>query len=262
MPIPAGSRSCIRVSLALLAIAFTAALAAAPNQWTRIGPEGGQILLLAVDPQNPSTLYAESCAGIFTSLDAGATWTTGDSGLPLLPCPGLPVPSQSFVLDPSHTGTAWVSAGCGIYKTTDGGANWTPILRSTSYCTNALMIDSRTPPNLYRIDGDAMFKTTDDGSNWTQIRSGAQTTMAVDPQNPDTLYAAGASGLFSFTVQSPDSGSPQVQKRGPDSSRHSKPVSPRGAANPGCSRLLGGFLGVFAKSLTKSHSCASRFYTP
>ena len=42
------------------------------NQWTSIGPEGGSISKLSVDPTNPSILYAGTQqAGVFNSLDGG-----------------------------------------------------------------------------------------------------------------------------------------------------------------------------------------------
>src|SRR5579862_2802115 len=59
-----------------------------PNVWTRLGPEGGSILALAIDPQSPSTVYA------------------GTAG------PGTTI----------YGGTEY---GNGVFKSTDGGANWT-----------------------------------------------------------------------------------------------------------------------------------------
>ncbi len=35
------------------------------NEWTNVGPEGGIVRFLAVDPQNPSTVYAATRAGMF-----------------------------------------------------------------------------------------------------------------------------------------------------------------------------------------------------
>jgi hypothetical protein len=51
--------------------------------WTSIGPDGGQIRALAIDPTAPSTLYAGTQGGgVFRSLDGGAP------GAPSMPaCP-------------------------------------------------------------------------------------------------------------------------------------------------------------------------------
>ncbi|MBI2568930.1 MAG: hypothetical protein HYV63_18065 [Candidatus Schekmanbacteria bacterium] len=55
-------------------------LAAAPGRaassyWTPIGPYGGRVLCIAVDPANPAVRYAGTNAGIFKSTDAGTTWS-------------------------------------------------------------------------------------------------------------------------------------------------------------------------------------------
>ena len=49
------------------------------NLWTSIGPDGGMVTSLAIDPQNPKTIYAgtagyngDSGGGIFRSTDGGA----------------------------------------------------------------------------------------------------------------------------------------------------------------------------------------------
>src|SRR5262245_17208393 len=44
------------------------------SQWAVFGPVGGSISTLAVDPQNPSTIYAAAGVGMFKSVDGGANW--------------------------------------------------------------------------------------------------------------------------------------------------------------------------------------------
>jgi len=53
--------------------------------WTPIGPYGGNISSLAIDPQNPATLYAairdgysSVQMGVFKSTDGGGSWTRYD----------------------------------------------------------------------------------------------------------------------------------------------------------------------------------------
>ena len=44
--------------------------------WTPIGPEGGTVRVLAVDPTNTSTLYiGTETGGVFKSTDGGANWS-------------------------------------------------------------------------------------------------------------------------------------------------------------------------------------------
>ena len=57
-------RKVLLIGLLTLLIASQAGpVSAGPNIWTSIGPEGGVILALAIDPTTPSTLYAGTYGG-------------------------------------------------------------------------------------------------------------------------------------------------------------------------------------------------------
>lgn len=185
------------VLLAFLAIALAGTLFAGRNQWTPVGPEGGAVAALAADPQNPSTVYAATCAGVFKTVDGGANWSAVNSGLPGIDCqigPGI------LAVDPQNTGTVYVSSGNQIFKTTHGGASWNAI--STPKVTAALqvlLIAPSNPNTLYTSDGSEIFKSTDGGATWAQTGSGTGFPLALDPQNQDTLYANMSGGLFKTT---------------------------------------------------------------
>ena len=51
--------------IVLAVLLGTGTLRAGINVWTSIGPEGGQVFALAIDPQNPSTVYAGTAGGVF-----------------------------------------------------------------------------------------------------------------------------------------------------------------------------------------------------
>ena len=88
-------------AMLLVAIAATTPepLQAGDNAWTRIGPEGGAIGALAVDPQNLNTIYAAPMTGstgaVFKSTDGGSTWM---STAPL-PCCSAVVVVNVLVID-------------------------------------------------------------------------------------------------------------------------------------------------------------------
>ena len=185
------------IRIALIAIALSLTLSAGTNVWTSIGPEGGIVRSLAVDPRNPSTVYAATpLSGIFKTTDGGASWTHLGSA---------PIPesfdSRSLAID--SEGTVYV-AGCpGVFRTTDGGASWTALslrLDPIHGCLVSLAIDSQNPGTLY-AGGPGIFKTTDGGSSWTQVNSSSGiSVLAIDPQNPETIYAVGATAATSFDV--------------------------------------------------------------
>src|SRR5262244_964209 len=84
------------------------------------------VLGLAIDPANPSTLYAGT-DGIFKSTDAGATWTHLTNGIP----PDINIIGAHKVMgvDPAVPSTLYVVGGNGegAYRSTDSGASWTQI---------------------------------------------------------------------------------------------------------------------------------------
>lgn len=87
------------------------------SHWVSIGPEGGTVLALAVDPRSPSTIYAGCNGGIFKSENGGSSWApTGLGGPKVL----------ALVLDPTRTLTLYAGTNKGIFKSTDGGSTWTP----------------------------------------------------------------------------------------------------------------------------------------
>src|SRR5262249_4695575 len=106
------------------------------ESWNRIGlglPDSH--IELAIDPQNPNTLYAGTDYGLFKSTDAGAGWSPVNSGLPLFEIgpPPFPTGSTSFhadsvIVDPQQPDTVYAlisnSFGSTVFKTTNGGASW------------------------------------------------------------------------------------------------------------------------------------------
>src|SRR5579864_1409967 len=192
--LPIGNKA---IRIALIAIALSVTLSAGTNVWTSVGPEGGSVLSLAVDPRNPSTVYAAApAAGIFKTTDGGASWTHIGSE-PIRKSSGL----LSLAID--SAGTVY-AAGCpGVFKTTDGGASWSAInlyVDTFHGCLQSLAIDSQNPGTLY-AGGPGIFKTTDSGSSWTQVNSSyGISVLAIDPQNPETIYALGATAPTSFDV--------------------------------------------------------------
>src|SRR5262249_6560676 len=141
-------KSNTRWALALVLVLFVMHLPTAfagTDKWTSIGPFGGKVQALAIDPQNPDIAYAGTRTGMFKTTNGGISWSGMDSAIVAL----------SFAIDPRTAGTVY-AGGYGVFKSTDGGTNWTaPDSTWPSYSTgqyvrvNALPIDPQNPTTLY-----------------------------------------------------------------------------------------------------------------
>lgn len=187
------------------AIVFTlgpaAPVQAGLNAWTSNGPTFTAIRAIATDPLTVGPVYAASeGAGMFKSLDGGASWAPINTGLTGLSVRTVVINSQ--VPDTLYVGTA----GSGVFTSTDGGTTWTPA--STGLLNpnvNALVIDPQTPSILYAgTVGSGVFKSTNAGATWapssTGLGNARVAALAIDPQTPTTLYAGTTdSGVFRST---------------------------------------------------------------
>lgn len=124
------------------------------------------ITSLAIDPQNPTTLYAGNAlpgGGVFKTTDGGASWNAVNFGPP----DGGVI---ALAINPQDPGTIYASTW------------W-----------------NRVFPN-----NSGMLKSTDGGTNWMAVNSGLTTlsvsTLATDTQSPGTVYAGTSDGsVFAMT---------------------------------------------------------------
>lgn len=166
---------------------------------------------LAVDPQNPSIIYAGSYNDIFKSTDGGATWKTSGSGLPASCCVIL----RSFSIDPRNSNHVYAVTGLGIFQSINQGASWRAVyLYSHPFSDpqfTAMTMDPQDSSTLYGLAAgpvSGIFKSTDGAASWNAVNSGLPPTpngafhvisLVIDPQDSSTAYAGTWSGLFKTT---------------------------------------------------------------
>ena len=87
-----------------------------PVTVSRVGPEGGMMNSIAIDPSDSNTVYAASSDnGVFKSADGGTTWSYS----------GLNGGIFQILIAPQSPGTVYAVAGArGIFKSLDAGATW------------------------------------------------------------------------------------------------------------------------------------------
>jgi photosystem II stability/assembly factor-like uncharacterized protein len=167
--------------------------------WTPMGPGGGSIIALVIDPATPTTLYAGTADKVFKSIDGGATWQAASAGLP-------DAAVRALAVDPTAPSTLYAGTdSTGVFKSLDGGATWQAASSGlTDPVVRALALDPATPTTLYAGTDAGVFKSLDGGATWQAASMGLTdlgiTALAISPATPATLYAATLSaGVFTTT---------------------------------------------------------------
>ncbi|HEX5460187.1 MAG TPA: hypothetical protein VFX20_09465 [Steroidobacteraceae bacterium] len=200
-------------SLAVL----TAAAAAVPAtdltsalHWRSVGPYlGGRVTSLAGVPGEPSLFYmATAGGGVWKTGDYGHNWQnisdkyfqTGSVGAIAI------APSNPKVIY-AGTGDSAIRntflTGDGMYKSTDAGKTWSRIGLENTEVISWIIVDPSDPDVVYVAamghvwapnPERGVFKTTDGGRTWKKIlyvnEDTGAATLAMDPKNPQVLYAA------------------------------------------------------------------------
>ncbi|MGD9141568.1 MAG: FlgD immunoglobulin-like domain containing protein [bacterium] len=184
-----------------------AALSAA---WVERGPTniGARVSDIVFHPVNTQVIYAAiSSGGVLRSDDGGASWTPITDDLPVITIGAIAIDPEDP--DVIYVGTGEANAqsfswfGMGLYKSTDAGATWTyKGLEETRYIAR-IVVDPANPERVWVAGTGALFGTNpergiyrslDAGESWELVLavsdSTAGTDVAVDPERPDTVYAA------------------------------------------------------------------------
>ena len=186
-----------------------------PAPWRAIGPLniGGRTLALALNPMNPSTIYAGSASGgLWRSTTGGVgeqAWQPIRTGFPVLGVAAIAIaPDDSNTI---YIGTGEVygspstfpgvsvrttrgSYGIGILKTTDGGATWAKSLDwlyNQQRGVQKIRIDPQQPSTVWAATTEGVYKSNDAGARWQlSLAVVMATDIAINPLRPDTVFAA------------------------------------------------------------------------
>lgn len=175
-----------------------------------IGPAvtSGRVIAFAVDPNDRARYFiAVASGGVWKTVNAGTTWT------PVFDNYGS-YSIGAIALDPKDTSVVWVGTGernsqrsvgygDGVYKSEDGGRSFRKVGLEKSEHIGRIAIDPRDSKVVYvaaqgplwSAGGDrGLYKTTDGGKTWKTVLSVSENTgvtdVALDPSNPDIVYAA------------------------------------------------------------------------
>jgi photosystem II stability/assembly factor-like uncharacterized protein len=148
------------------------------RHWSQITPDSHSVTGLALDGGDPDVLYAATVAGLYRSVDAGATWTLAAfEGSRLV----------AVAIDPRNPATFFVAVeppeGFGVpllWKSSDHGVTWVETPRpETSPGVEAgaprFVFDPAHPGTVYLFfiasyfTPVALFRSTDGGASWSEL---------------------------------------------------------------------------------------------
>jgi len=169
---------------------------------------------LVVDPSNPQTLYAGvGCmdddislpGNVFKSTNGGHTWQMLGSVSP-------DAPVTRLALYPGDPQKVYALGYGGVFCSADGGATWDRVNETikaavyTFFYEHAFAPDD--PQTMYAgTYAGGILKSVDGGHNWFEVNGlrhkgtvlGNSYGTALDPSDPNTIYATTIGGVFKTT---------------------------------------------------------------
>ena len=189
------------------------------STWVQIASVSARIRSIVPHSTEPDTLFAASnwcrcqqalcffhfiCTlTILRSDDGGTTWSYHDTGL-------SGGSAASVVIDPVDHGRIYAGGDTGVAVSPDRGDHWTASSAGLETCPTILALAVRSTDGAVfaasgrihsnRFECGGIFRSADGGRTWTMTGLSPHyvTSLAIDPANPETMYAGTARiGFFS-----------------------------------------------------------------
>jgi photosystem II stability/assembly factor-like uncharacterized protein len=178
-------------------------------RWRSIGPyRGGRTKSAVGVPSQPNVFYIGVCnGGVWKSNDYGRTWfpifddqPTGSIGaIAVAPSD----PNIVYVGSGEGLQRPDLSTGDGIYRSADAGKTWVHLGLGDGQQIPQIAVDPRNPDRLFAAvlghpygpnEERGIYRSTDGGRTFQKVLYKDENTggsdVAIDPANPDTVYAA------------------------------------------------------------------------
>jgi photosystem II stability/assembly factor-like uncharacterized protein len=197
--------------LALLLISLFSSAGARAQTWRAVGPGGGDVRALAIDPNHREQVYLGTTDGhIFGSHDGGEHWRLlGLAG------PKANAVVTAIIVDPRDSGKLYASTwtrerqaeGGGVFLSLDAGKSW----RETGLAGHAVRALAQASSDLdILIAGalDGVFRFRMEDERWERISPAVDPelhnfdSLSIDPLDADIIYA----GTFHLPWKTIDGG--------------------------------------------------------
>ncbi len=164
------------------------------NEWDVVGPTGGDVRVITVDPKDKDRLFVSTLDGsIHTSTDGGKTWRLlVNLNKPQLVLDQLLIDSRDSKI--IYTSGHRHKEPGGFFMTKDGGATWKEAKELRKASIHAMVQSTKNPNLILAGTTEGIWKSENSGEDWKQIESAtmpdtAIDSMAIDPRDDNTIYA-------------------------------------------------------------------------
>ena len=197
----------VRLGVAmLLVLVFREPAAAGVNRWTSLGPSGGYVQDLAVDPSDASRVFAATQTGLFRTTDGGVHWL-----------PTSVAAAGAVAISPSDPNVVYTDS----FRSGDGGLTWQPMTSLFGPGSGAqhVAVDPSNPRIVHAgylrvnfvfpVEYHAGVATSQDGGNsWTvgfevdasTFFGASAVSVITDEARPNDVYAAMFTEVSGSTV--------------------------------------------------------------
>ena len=153
-----------------------------------------RVTAIALDPQARSRVYLAAGNGqVLVSNDRGASWTAQGSGSAV----GSTI--DALAVHPLADGMLLGGGSSGIlFGTQNGGRNWEPVTDFPRARIRHIAFDPADPASVYVATHRGIYKREPSDMGWRAVNTGLRNldiqALAIDPNRPDTVYAASYGG--------------------------------------------------------------------
>jgi len=163
------------------------------ENWSVVGPDGGDVRTVAIDPKDKDRLYISTLDGqIHTSGDAGKTWRM------LVNLNQTELVIDNMFVDSRDSKSIYASGHRhkepgGFFRSTDGGVTWKESKELKKESIHSLTQSTFDPNVLMAGTTHGVWVSRDSGEDWEKISSSTMpiniNSLAIDPRNTSTIYA-------------------------------------------------------------------------
>lgn len=185
-----------RFALALVFVLLSSVFSFAGStfkSWQVIGPTGGDVREIVIDPKNKDHLFVSTLDGqVHASYDAGTTWKL------LVNFERAQLILDSLIVDPRDSKMIYTAGHRhkqpgGFFKTIDGGKTWKESEELKNEAIHAMVQASQDPNMLLVGTVSGVWISRDSGDSWSKFTSATAPekldSLAIDPIDKDTIYA-------------------------------------------------------------------------